>query len=60
MWGDRDELAPPDGASILDLIPLVAGDDVRNALDELLKSSASEDMAWKTEQKTEQGVNAHG
>ncbi|GHS99958.1 hypothetical protein AGMMS50276_24620 [Synergistales bacterium] len=63
LWGDRDELAPLD-ASVLDLIPLIAGDGVRNALDELLKSSASEDMGWKTEQeaeqKTEQGVKARG
>ncbi|GHV33534.1 hypothetical protein FACS1894187_02070 [Synergistales bacterium] len=64
LWGDRDELKPDKEVTVTDLIPLLTGSDISNALDEVLEKAASEKMEWKTGQKigqnTEREAQAHG
>ncbi|MDR2137432.1 MAG: hypothetical protein LBO68_04005 [Synergistaceae bacterium] len=47
LWGDRKELKPNADAQLTDLIPLLAAENKRAALNEILERAASEKIVWK-------------
>ncbi|MDR1621257.1 MAG: hypothetical protein LBS00_02655 [Synergistaceae bacterium] len=47
LWGDRKALKPETNAPLTDLIALLRAKNMRSALNEMLKRSASEKLEWK-------------
>jgi hypothetical protein len=47
VWGDRQDLKPEKDAPLTDLISLLRGNEMRDALDEMLEEAASEKIEWK-------------